>query len=144
MKTLISILTLVFSLSTYGQSGNKSLLNFDGYYETTCYVEKGHDEGSQDYLRFYKNGKVINVGTDCKRTTSDLKDWYNINAEQVGKGVYRLKGKRCFFSIKSKSGIINYNGRIRKDGQINLKCKSLVIGRRGHDKYKFIPVSGLT
>ncbi|MEP7317465.1 MAG: hypothetical protein ABI921_01950 [Panacibacter sp.] len=144
MKSLFSILTLIYSLSTYGQSDKKSLLNFDGYYQTDCYIEKGDDEGSQDYLRFYANGKVINVGTDCEGTISELIDWFNINAEQVGKGDYELKGNRILFSTKSKTGIIKYKGRIKKDGRIKLKWKSQINGSRGHDKYKFIPVTGLT
>jgi major membrane immunogen (membrane-anchored lipoprotein) len=142
MKTLISILALFYSLSACGQS-DKSLLKFDGYYETDCYTEKGDDEGSQDYLRFYSNGKVINVGTDCEGTTSELKSWFNINAEQVGKGEFEMKGKRIYFSTKSKTGIIKYKGRIKKDGEIQLKW-SLINGSRGHDSYKFIAVTGLT
>jgi hypothetical protein len=144
MKTLISILTLLYSLSTYGQSDKKSLLNFDGYYETDCYFEKGDDEGNQDYLRFYSNGKVINVGTDCEGTTSELKDWFNIDAEQVGKGDYEIKGRRLYFSTNSKTGIIKYKGRVKKDGEIKLKWKSLINGSRGRDRYKFIAVTGLT
>lgn len=144
MKTLIVLLTLFYSLSSFGQSDKKSLLKFDGYYQTDCYIEKGDDEGSQDYLRFYSNRKVINVGTDCDGNTSELKDWFNINAEQVGKGDYEIKGKRIYFSTKSKTGIIKYKGRIKKDGEIKLKWKSLINGSRGHDRYKFIAVTGLT
>jgi hypothetical protein len=144
MKTFISLLTLLYSLFTYGQSDKKSLLNYDGYYETACYIEKGDDEGSQDYLRFYANGKVINVGTDCEGTTGELKDWFNINAEQVGKGDYEIKGRRLIFSTKSKAGIIKYKGRIKKDGRIKLKWKSLINGSRGQETYKFIRITSLT
>jgi hypothetical protein len=144
MKFLIFILTLFYSLSSYAQFDKKSLLRFDGYYETDCYTEKGDDEGSQDYLRFYSNGKVINVGTDCDGSISELKDWFNINAEQVGKGDFEIKGRRIYFSTKSKTGIIKYKGRVKKDGEIKLKWKSLMNGSRGYDKYKFIEVTGLT
>jgi hypothetical protein len=144
MKTLISLLTLLYSLSTYGQSDKKSLLNYDGYYQTDCYTEKGDDEGSQDYLRFYSNGKVIDVGTDCEGTISELEDWFNITAELVGKGDYGIKDRRIIFSTKSKTGIIKYKGRIKKDGQIKLKWKSLINGSKGHNRYKFILVTGLT
>ena len=61
MKNLISLLALLYSLSSSGQIDKKYLLKFDGYYETDCYIEKGDHEGSQDYLRFYSNRKVINV-----------------------------------------------------------------------------------
>ena len=144
MKTLILLLTLLYSLSSFGQSDKKTLLKFDGYYQTDCYTEKGDDEGSQDYLRFYSEGKVINVGTDCDGTISELKGWFNINAEQVGQGDYEIKGRRIYFSTKSKSGIIKYKGRIKKDGEIKLKWKSLINGSKGHDRYKFIAATGLT
>lgn len=144
MKILISLLTLLYSLSIYGQSDKNFLLNYDGYYQTDCYTEKGDDEGSQDYLRFYSNGKVIDVVTDCEGTISELKDWFNITAEQVGKGDYATKGRRIIFSTKSKTGIIRYKGWIKKDGQIKLKWKSLINGSKGHNRYKFIPVADLT
>ena len=144
MKTLILLLTLFYSLSSFGQSDKKYLLKFDGYYQTDCYTEKGDDEGSQDYLRFYSDGKVINVGTDCEGTITELNNWFNINAEQVGKGNFETKGRRLFFSTQSKTGIIKYKGRIKKGGQIKLKWKSLINGSRGHGRYKFIPVTGLT
>ena len=144
IKTLISLLTLFCSFSAYGQSDKKSLLKFDGYYETDCYTEQGDDEGSQDYLRFYSTGKIINVGTDCEGSISELKPWFYINAEQVGKGDFEIKGRRLFFSTKSKTGIVKYKGRIKNNGQIKLKWKSLINGNRGHNRYKFIPVTGLT
>jgi hypothetical protein len=144
IKTLICLLTLFYSLSTCGQSDKKSLLNYDGYYQTDCYTEKGDDEGSQDYLRFYSNGKVIDVSTDCEGTISELKDWFNNNADQVDKGDYGIKGRRITFSTKSKTGVIKYKGRIKKDGQIKLKWKSLITGNKGHNRYKFMPVPGLT
>ena len=144
MKTLIPLLTLLYSFSSFGQSDKKSLLKCDGYYQTDCYIEKGDDEGSRDYLRFYSDAKVINVGTDCEGTTSELKSWFNIDADQVGKGDFELKGRRIYFSTKNKTGIIKYKGRIKKDGDIQLKWKSLINGSRGHDSYKFIAVTGLT
>jgi len=144
MKTLISLLTLVYSISTFGQSNKRPLLHFDGYYETECYVERGDGEGSQDYLRFYASEKVINVGTDCEGTVNELKEWFNINAEQVGTGNYKLKGRKLFFSNKSKTGLVKYKGRIKKNGVIKLKWKSLINGSKGHDNYKFIPIAGIT
>jgi len=144
MKISILLLTLLYSFSSFGQGDKKSLLKFDGYYQTDCYTEKGDDEGSQDYLRFYSDRKVINVGTDCNGTISELKGWFNINAEQVGQGDYEIKGRRIYFSTKSKTGITKYKGRIKKDGEIKLKWKSLTNGSKGHGRYKFIAVPGLT
>jgi hypothetical protein len=144
MKFIFSLLTLICSTSGFGQSDKRHLLHFDGYYETECYIEKGDDEESQDYLRFYASGKVINVGTDCEGTANELKEWFNINAEQVGTGDYKIKGRKLFFSTKSKTGIIEYKGRIKKNGLIMIKWKSQINRSKGHDKYKFIPIAGMT
>jgi hypothetical protein len=144
MKTLISFLTLFYSICTFGQSDKKLLLFFDGYYETNCYIEKGEDEGSQDYLRFYTNGKVINVGTDCVGTVNELKEWFNLNAEQVGTGDYKIKRKKLFFSTNSKSGIIKYKGRLKKNGTLKLHWKSQINGSKGHNNFKYVPIVGMT
>lgn len=144
MKSLITLLALVCSTYTFGQRGKRPLLNFSGYYQTECYIEKGDDEGSQDYLRFYPNRKVINVGTDCEGTVNELKDWFNLNAEQVGIGDYKIKGRRIFFTTKSKVGLVKYKGRINSNGLIKLKWKSVINGNKGHNKYKFIPIAGMT
>ena len=144
MKTLISLLTLFYSTCSFGQSDKKTLLFFEGYYETNCYMEKGEDEGSHDYLRFYTTGKVINVGTDCEGTVNELKEWFNINAEQVGSGDYKIKGRKLFFSTKSKTGIIKYKGRIKKNGTLKLQWKSQINGSRGHNNFKYVPISGMT
>ena len=144
MKALISFLILFYSTCTFAQSGKKPFLSFDGYYETNCYVEKGDDEGSQDYLRFYITGKVIGVGTDCEGTLDELKEWFNINAEQVGAGEYRIKGRKLFFSTKSKTGIIKYKGRIKKNSTLKLRWKSQINGSKGHNNFKYVPISGMT
>ena len=144
MKFFITLLTIVYSPCIFGQSHKKSLLFFDGFYETNCYTEKGDDEGSQDYLRFYSNGKVINIGTDCGESANELKDWFKINAEQVGTGDYKIKGRRLFFTTKSKTGLVKYRGRIHKNEIIKLKWKSLINGNKGHNKYKFISIADMT
>jgi hypothetical protein len=144
MKTIVLTITLFYSVSTIGQNSLGSLLKFDGYYETKCYIEKGDDEGSQDYLRFYPTGKVIAVGTDCEGNVLELKEWFNIGAKQVGTADYKITGRRLFFSTKSMEGTVTYKGRIKKGGSINLKWKSQINGTKGHAKYKFIPIAGLT
>jgi hypothetical protein len=144
MKFFIFLLTTVYSILTFGQREKIALLRFDGFYETNCYMDKGDDEGSQDYLRFYTNGKVISVGTDCDGTADELKSWFKINAEQVSTADYKITGRRIFFSAKSKSGVIKYKGLLSKNGVLKLKWKSLINGKRGHEKYKFIQIAGLT
>ena len=144
MKFHIVLLTIVYSTSTFGQEVKKSLLRFSGFYETNCYMEKGDDEGSQDYLRFYTNGKVISVGTDCDGTVEEVKAWFNINAEQVAIGDYKMQRRKIFFTTKSNTGLIKYKGRFGKDGILKLKWKSLINDNKGHGEYKFIQIAGMT
>lgn len=144
MKFFLFLSTTIYSTLTFGQDGKKSLLRFDGFYETNCYLEKGDDEGSQDYLRFYSNGKVISVGTDCDGTADELISWFKIDAEQVSTAEYKTTGRRIFFSTKSNSGVVNYKGCLYKNGLLKLKWKSLINGKRGHEKYKFVQIVGLT
>jgi TusA-related sulfurtransferase len=106
--------------------------------------EKGDDEGEQDYLRFYPNGKVINVGTDCGGTADDLKAWFHLNAEQVSVGDYSVNGKRIKFLIKDKSGTVKYTGRVNRSGILKLKWVSLINGSRGKSLYYFVNVNGLS
>ena len=143
VKFVFSLLTLFFTISTFGQSEKKYLLHFDGYYETKCYIEKGDNEGSQEYLRFYASGKVIDVSTDCGGAASELKEWFILDAEQVGTGDYKIKGRKLFVSTKSKTGVVYYKGRIKKNGLIKLKWKSKINRSKGHDKYRFVPIAGL-
>jgi len=51
---------------TFGQETKNQLLQFNGLYETERVIEKDDDEGTQYYLRFYSDGKVISVSTDCE------------------------------------------------------------------------------
>ena len=145
MKKILTILLLVISISAIGQlERNKQLLLFDGLYETKCYFEKGDDEGNQDYLRFYPNGKVISVGTDCEGTASDIKGWFNLNAKQADIGDFKVNNRRIKFSVKGQTGTINYRGRIINSEFIKLKWKSLINGSRGRSIYKFVKVTNLS
>ena len=90
MKEIIFILFLFTSITSFGQSVNDKLILFDGLYETKCEIEEGDDEGSVSYLRFYANGTVISVGSDCEGTADELKDWFHAKADQVSKGTYKI------------------------------------------------------
>jgi hypothetical protein len=143
MKFFFFLLFAFYSTVTFGQSENKTFLRFDGFYETTCYFDEGDDEGVQDYLRFYANGEVIKVGTDCEGTPDELISWFRLDAEQVSTAKYELTGRRIFFSTKSKSGVVKYNGRLKKNGLLKLKWESSINGKRGREQYKFIQIAGL-
>lgn len=144
MEFFFFLLITIGSNLAFGQRAESSFLRFDGFYETTCYLEEGDDEGSQDYLRFYASGKVISVSTDCEGTADELKSWFKLDAEQVSTADYKIIGRRLFFSTKSKSGVVKYEGRLGKKGLLKLKWKSLINGKRGHEQYKFIQIADLT
>lgn len=144
MVRLLTALLLIISIPALSQDRSIQHLLFDGLYETECQFEDADDEGTQDYLRFYSNGKVISVGTDCEGTASELKDWFNVNAEQVSIGTYEIRGRRIKFSTKSKTGVVNYKGRLLDDELLSLKWKSQINGTKGKVKYKFVKVNDLS
>lgn len=143
MKFYFILLITIFSRFAYGQANNEGFLRFDGFYESACYSDEEDEEGSQDYLRFYANGKVISIATDCEGTAEELKSWFNLNHEYVGTADYTANGRRLFYSTKSKEGIVKYKGRISRNGVLKLKWKSFINGKRGQEKYRFIPITGL-
>ncbi len=142
MSKIIMILLFFTSFNTFGQNVKNQLLQFDGLYKTECEFEDD-EEGTQSYLRFYSNGKVLSVSTDCEGPDSDLKDWFYLEAGKGGIGNYQIKRHKMKFSTISETGTVNYRGRINKYGFIKLRSKSLVNGYKGHEKYKFIKIMDL-
>lgn len=125
-------------LVLFGQNKTNRLIRFDGLYETKCLYEE--DEGEQGYLRFYLNGKVISVGTDCDGTAYELKDWFNMEMEYLSIGAYRISGRRVRFSSNSITGTVIYTGRITKKGNLKLRTKSLINGYKAREEYIFIEI----
>ncbi len=66
MNRFFLVVFLCTSIMTFGQETKNQLLQFNGLYETERVIEKDDDEGTQYYLRFYSDGKVISVSTDCE------------------------------------------------------------------------------
>ena len=144
MKTILISLLLSISISTFGQYVERSLISFDGLYETKCEFEDADDEdGTQSYLRFYPDGKVISVGTDCEGTIDELKDWFHVNAEQVSVGNYEINGRKMHFSTTGKAGTVNYKCKIMAENIIKVKWKSRINRERGKEEYKFVKLTGL-
>lgn len=143
IKTITTLICLVF-FSSFSQSQEKNLIGFEGLYETKCEYEEGDDEGTQSYLRFYPNGNVISVSTDCDGTADDLKDWFNTEMEYLSIGKYKIKGRKIRFSTTSSSvGTVKYRGRIAENGLLELKSKSMINGYKGYAEYLFVKVSKL-
>ena len=131
------------SLTFFGQENKNQILHYDGLYETECEFEEDDDEGTQCYLRFYSDRKVISISTDCEGPASDLKDWFNLENKKVSVGNYKIKGHKIQFSTTSVSGTVEYKGRIDKNGLIKLKSKSLINGYKETEKYKFIQLNDM-
>ncbi|GMQ30891.1 hypothetical protein [Algoriphagus confluentis] len=141
MKITLTIIHTLIWISFFGQIG-QSGLSFDGLYETKCFIEEDDDEGSQFYLRFYPDGKVISVGTDCEGKLDEITDWFHINAGQVSKGNYVVTGTKIKFSTTGLTGTVHYKGRIT-DNEIKITWKSSVNGAKGRDNYTFVRLTGL-
>lgn len=142
----IRILIIVYlcpSILSFGQNRNNQLLQFNGLYETECDSEKDDDDGTQYYLRFYPEGKVISISTECEGQASDLKEWFNLENTSVSVGNYEIRRNRIQFSTRSKAGTVEYRGRIDKYGFIKLKSKSLINGNKDKKKYRFIQINDL-
>lgn len=143
MNRFFLVVFLCTSIMTFGQETKNQLLQFNGLYETECVIEKDDDEGTQYYLRFYSDGKVISVSTDCEGPASDLKEWFNLENKNVSVGNYKIKRHKIQFSTTSETGTVEYRGRIDKYGFIKLRSKSLINGHKDRENYKFIRLNDM-
>ncbi|MFB6344035.1 hypothetical protein ACE1ET_20110 [Saccharicrinis sp. FJH62] len=138
MSRLFLAFFLLTCIRTFGQETNNQFLQFNGLYETECAFDENDDEGTQCYLRFYSDGKVISVSTVCEGSASDLKGWFNVENKNISVGNYKINKHKIQFSTTSKAGTVEYRGRIDKNGQIKLRTKSLINGYKSREKYRFI------
>ena len=144
MLYLINYLfSFVIFIFASGQEFKNDAIRFDGFYETKCIIDEDDDEGDQSYLRFYPDGKVISVGTDCDGTAEDLKDWFNLESKSVSIGEYKIKGNKVEFSTKSNVGEVLYKGRVLDNSRLSLKIKSLINGYKRSEEYHFVQIPEL-
>ncbi|MFN3968879.1 hypothetical protein [Flavobacterium sp.] len=142
MKSIFLILLL--PLLSVKQPETKSV-RFDGLYVTQCSFEDDI-EGDKQYLRFYPNGKVISIPTDCQGDGVEVSSWFYIDNKEIeylNVGEYRINGNQIAFSTVSKVGIVEYKGKITKEGVLKLKYKSLINGDRGNEEFKFYQINNL-
>lgn len=135
-----TIFVLFFCSAIFAQKNANAIINFDGIYHTKCNFDDKGEDGDISFLRFYPDGKVLSVGTECDATVSDLKDWFNMEMEFPSIGNYEIKGRKIRFSSTSKSGTVNYKGRVNKKGVLNLRIKSLINGYRYKEEYNFTKI----
>lgn len=143
MNKLNIILFFLICFSSIGQNEKSNLIGFNGLYETKCVYEEGDNKGTQGYLRFYSNRKVLSATIHCDVTVDDLKDWFNMKMEYLSVGDYEAKGRRIRFSTTSRNGTVNYRGRITKNGLLKLKSKSQINEYKSRKEYLFIKIFGL-
>ena len=71
-RLLFSLIIVINSIFTFGQTKNSKKIRYDGFYQTVMDVDSLNSDTTINYLRFYRNGKVISVGTEG--TAQDLKN----------------------------------------------------------------------
>ena len=138
MRPLLICVGMTILVYAFGQSGTKTKIRFDGFYQTIGEIHKENDDTSWSYLRFYPEGRVIGVASDGR--ANNVKMWFNLEMEYPSIGNYEIHGNRLYFSTKSKAGSVIYKGKIKDQYHITLKTKSLINGYKGRKKYKFIHI----
>ena len=108
MKLFILLFSLTIVHFVNGQMPDSSNVLFDGFYQTKAYIDKEDNDTTYSYLRFYADGKVINVTSEG--TAFDLKDWFNLNMKNLSVGNYQVRRKRIYFSTTSGAGTVIYKG----------------------------------
>jgi hypothetical protein len=110
---------------------SSTLLRFDGFYRT---IERND---VLNWLRFFKDGTVINVSTKSG-TPDQIAKWFNKSYED--NGTYKIKGSIIEFSCVSKNGQVDYRGAIKKNS-LKLQWYSHINGHKGTGTYSFIKVN---
>lgn len=141
MKRLLTLTLITYSALTFGQTDKIIKIRFDGLYKSDMEVDKEEMDTTWTYIRFYPSGQVISVSTEG--TPSEITEWFKLDFENVSRGNYEVKNGRLQFSTKSKSGTVNYKGKIIGDQTILLKVKSHINGYKGREKYYFVKVPDL-
>lgn len=139
MPLFLSTLLLFRCISLTNQTVDNVSIRFDGIYETLCVQEEEYIEGEQYHLRFYKNGQVISVSTDCEWPIDEFKAWFNLRSEKVSIGEYRLTDKILTFSFKYNDGGVLYKGKILSKNVLELEVLSLINGYKSIERYHFVP-----
>jgi len=122
---------------------NLNELMYDGLYITSCDFKAKNATGSQNYLRFYPDGNVIAVGTNCDGDIKKIAGWFNLNKEHIGRGTYKTNGEQIEFSTSTTSGSLNFNGKINKNGKLILEVNNLINGYKADREYFFVQINDI-
>jgi hypothetical protein len=141
MKLFILLFSLTIVHFANGQPPDSCKIRFDGFYQTKAYIDKEDNDTTYSYLRFYADGKVIEVTSEG--TALDLKDWFNLNMKNPSVGNYKIRGKRMNFSTTSGAGTVIYKGKIKNKHFLISKSKSLINSYKEKEEYYFISVTDM-
>ena len=138
MRRLLTLTLLTYSTLTLGQTDKSIKIRFDGVYQSDMEIDTEDMDTTWTYIRFYPSGQVISVSTEG--APSEITEWFKLDFENISKGIYDVTNARLHFTTKSKSGTVNYKGKIIDDETILVKLKSFINGYRGRERYYFIKV----
>jgi len=133
---LVLLASIAGSVEIFAQAnagGLPATIRTDGVYQAP-----GSKPQTFGYLRFYGDGTVVEASSTG--TPVDVAKWISKSHEYSGVGQVTGDAKTIAFSAKSKSGVVDFQGRVEKDG-LSLTTYSHINRFRGSYFYKFVPVA---
>lgn len=110
-------------------------VRYDGLYMSGPHdVPEAPSETYCSFLRFYKDGTVISVGSDCKPEM--IARWFTKEHQGSSAGKFAIHGHVIEFSIE---GNVDYNGTM-EEGSLKLQTYSHMNGHDGSETFHFLPV----
>ncbi|MBA2499305.1 MAG: hypothetical protein H0V30_06220 [Chitinophagaceae bacterium] len=135
MKYLLAFCLLILVFNCDAQTKLKP--SYNGLYHTLSDTLNPF----RFYLRFYPEGDVI--GYTTAGNPQNLVKWFSKDHKSPTKGQYVIEDTVLSFTLKSKEGLVNYEGVILPDNRLFLHIKSLINKYEGKETYFFWPVAEL-
>jgi hypothetical protein len=113
-----------------------SNIRYDGLYQSET-------EGNiRNFLRFYSDGTVLEVGTTAKGEIKDIIKWFKkpFDKPYYSKGKFEIKMDKIYFAAISSYGTVLYEGIIENENKLRLKIKSLINGNESEEVFYFIKI----
>lgn len=105
----------------------RAVLRFDGVY-------RSDDGGSvRKYLRFYADGTVLAMPS----TGVPSRTWFAAETPELSTGTFRRTDDRIWFTSRSPSGQVEYDGFVTPDG-LQLEITSRINGHRSVSSLRFL------
>ncbi len=138
MRNLCFVLAGVIALGAWQQAPAQTgalpaSIRTDGLYQSP-----GSKPDTYAYLRFYKDGAVAQ--STSSGTPVEVAKWLSKTHEYSGVGQVNGDARTIAFTSKSKSGNVDFQGTVEKDG-LKLTTYSHINKFRGSYFYKFVPVA---